>query len=586
MGTIKAGTYRFNDVLERIKVVQLLNFYVPYSFELNDDGSAVTRLDTPVYYLAFNWKSIDVLQYHAEDSTANVWVYGGSEEDGWSWDIMWSLVSDAMQSDAPDWLKGYGQTIVIPEDAEVSDEFVTWFASNTTSVTVLPEDKTNIVYDGKCIASLEAGQTATLPCEGKKMATDIAVIAPKSGGEYSEGGLNIVPLIVGENGTFDENGPVIVTETFTGGGTPDATANYWGYTLPYFKAKKLIATNDVIGAIKNGQVSFRTGDDSFPIESDDSALWIGTTIITFSVDGAPAIVWVITPNEYDFTEAAGFEPNSVYILDVWSMGLLAEGVTASLTAPGRPDKPIDGYMPVKVELPIEDELKVTPKLLDIQTFEGKYYRKITVDSVPTTTLTVKPSMEKQTFSAYNNPNRETFGSVTVEAFDLSTTSLLCDIEMETLPTKIEYETYEHLDTSGGVLLRKFTNGDIRRVNLVNGYVYGFHKNFGTPGAHTAIVQYTENGITCRTSYDFHIKEPTGTLSAPTLSRTGDRLDVDCETSYQVLANGEVLTYMTSGPWVYLSEYSLPSGTYSFTVRAVSQGCWASAESNAVEYTIP
>lgn len=39
-----------------------------------------------------------------------------------------------------------------------------------------------IKYNGLTIANLEGGQTATLPCNGKKMKSDLTVIAPEGGG--------------------------------------------------------------------------------------------------------------------------------------------------------------------------------------------------------------------------------------------------------------------------------------------------------------------------------------------------------------------------------------------------------------------
>ena len=52
---------------------------------------------------------------------------------------------------------GFGQTITLHKDIEVDDASATWFMANATMAETLPEDKTNILYDGKCIASLEAG---------------------------------------------------------------------------------------------------------------------------------------------------------------------------------------------------------------------------------------------------------------------------------------------------------------------------------------------------------------------------------------------------------------------------------------------
>ena len=49
-----------------------------------------------------------------------------------------------------------------------------------------------IKYNGSTIANLEGGQTATLPCNGKKMKSDLTVIAPEGGGGGGGGGINIV----------------------------------------------------------------------------------------------------------------------------------------------------------------------------------------------------------------------------------------------------------------------------------------------------------------------------------------------------------------------------------------------------------
>ena len=192
MATIKAGTYRFNDVLisPSAGLEQIIAFEVSLNIggvgEVNANCSKIKVEKTEAY-------NAPNMQFYVLNTTPNI----GLPADG--------AYSTVYFAEGDEWTPSIGgiqlQTIVIPEDAEVSDEFATWFAANTTSEMVLPEDKTNILYDGKCIASLEAGQTATLPCEGKEMATDIAVIAPKSGGDgefpadrYFEGGYAEVNL--------------------------------------------------------------------------------------------------------------------------------------------------------------------------------------------------------------------------------------------------------------------------------------------------------------------------------------------------------------------------------------------------------
>lgn len=63
---------------------------------------------------------------------------------------------------------------------------------------------TEIKYNGSVIASPEAGQTATLKCQGMKMETDLVVSVPAEIGDIPDG--YIKPsgtLTITENGTYD-----------------------------------------------------------------------------------------------------------------------------------------------------------------------------------------------------------------------------------------------------------------------------------------------------------------------------------------------------------------------------------------------
>lgn len=356
-----------------------------------------------------------------------------------------------------------------------------------------------IKYNGSVISSPGAGQTATLKCAGMKMESDVVVeVAEQTGGGVDA---VLAPLTVTENGTFDENGPVIVTETFTGG-TPDLVLNFWGTQLPYFKAKKLVATDAIFGAFATGQISFTADGAVYPIAETDVMIDTDGNYASFNMSGAPVIVWLINPTS-DFSEEACFEPNSVYILDVWSAGMLGEGATASLTSLGVPDKPIDGYMPVEVAIPFEN-LEITPKNYS-KTYSG-YYKNVFVNHIPDRDLTITPSAEEQTFSYQKDVNGtylneseyRWFAFVRVEAADLTKMRVLCDIELEKLP-KTEYVLGESLDTTGGVILGHYTDGSVFRWNLTNHAVYGFG-SITAAGTYKLIVQATEGGITCRTSY--------------------------------------------------------------------------------------
>lgn len=71
----------------------------------------------------------------------------------------------------------------------VSDAFLTWMQANATpEADPTPTDAVTIEYNGTVIASLKAGQSATVECEGKTMHTDVVVSVPDGlGGGGSDG---------------------------------------------------------------------------------------------------------------------------------------------------------------------------------------------------------------------------------------------------------------------------------------------------------------------------------------------------------------------------------------------------------------
>lgn len=81
--------------------------------------------------------------------------------------------------------------------------------------------------------------------------------------------------------------------------------------------------------------------------------------------------------------------------------------------------------------------------------------------------------------------------------------MLQSIYLETLP-KTEYKVGESLDTTGGVLVRKYKDGSSAKISLINSYVYGF--NTSTPGTYTLTVIYIENGLQAQTSYEIVVSE--------------------------------------------------------------------------------
>lgn len=494
MATIKAGTYQFNEELSNYPDIGAgtYTYNLPVSGEGYQEGFGS-------YSFVGSAIEINMNSGSNNHNFATLSVKVESTNPDYSPFVQYPYIYQVFSYD--EWRVPTPVVFTVLEDTDVAEEFYTWFTANTVSLDNAPA--ATITHNGSTIAELFPGQTATLKCKGMKMEDDVVVeVAEVIGGGGSDGGdANIVPLTVAENGTFDKNGPVIVTETFTGG-TPDIVLNFWGTQLPYFKAKKLVATDAIFGAFATGQISFTADGAVYPIAETDVMIDTDGNYASFNMSGAPVIVWLINPTS-DFSEEAGFEPNSVYILDVWSAGMLGEGAAASLTSLGIPDKPIDGYMPVEVAIPFE-RLEITPTYYS-KTYSG-YYKEVFVNNIPTRYLTITPSSEEQTFSYQQDLNGtylseseyRWFNFVRVEAADLTKMRVLCDIEMEKLP-KTEYVLGESLDTTGGVILGHYTDGSVFRWNLTNHAVYGFG-SITAAGTYKLIVQATEGGITCRTSY--------------------------------------------------------------------------------------
>jgi hypothetical protein len=70
----------------------------------------------------------------------------------------------------------------------VTDTFLTWLTANATpEAEPIPTDVVTIEYNGAVIASLKAGQSATLPCKDLPMLTDVVVSVPDElGGSVEE----------------------------------------------------------------------------------------------------------------------------------------------------------------------------------------------------------------------------------------------------------------------------------------------------------------------------------------------------------------------------------------------------------------
>jgi len=116
--------------------------------------------------------------------------------------------------------------------------------------------------------------------------------------------------------------------------------------------------------------------------------------------------------------------------------------------------------------------------------------------------------EKQTISVKYEGFVATF-SITVKEAP-KPTSTLARIYLEELP-KTEYKADEWLDTNGGVIVREYKDGTIKRISLENSDVYGWETaqaafEAGEEGPYTLTVKYKEGGILVETTYEITITE--------------------------------------------------------------------------------
>lgn len=161
MATIAAGAYRFNDVLTApSSVIELdVSFkttgvfmdttYVANCGSLSVSENGASGGTMMSYKVLFFEPELPYVELPLDFES---YFSGDPDENGWDPDAFGEGI----------------QTITIPKDTEVSDEFELWFTANT-------KRPSTITYNGSTIANLFGGQSATLKCAGMKMESDVMV---------------------------------------------------------------------------------------------------------------------------------------------------------------------------------------------------------------------------------------------------------------------------------------------------------------------------------------------------------------------------------------------------------------------------
>lgn len=155
---LKAGTYRFNDVI---------------TYPLSTDESIAYNIDFVCNNTTYNQFSFS---YQRSGSPSNphikkrLYYYNlnaSYPDSAYEW-ITNNVVVDA-------WVDEASQNITLATDQTVPDTFGTWYISNTNYNEVNAKPLATIEYNGQTIAQLNAGETATIKCAEKRMITDIVI---------------------------------------------------------------------------------------------------------------------------------------------------------------------------------------------------------------------------------------------------------------------------------------------------------------------------------------------------------------------------------------------------------------------------
>lgn len=175
---LKAGTYVFVDTPSRYHTDeegqdQSISVNMPWTSTQIIDGNSVHiksdgfKLEQSIYTSGGSEGTV----YKMELCGINV-VFTLGEETMNAGDYCFY---DTHWNGDPYWILETPLSFTTSNDVDVDDIVGSWYIANTNYNEVNAKPLAEITYNGETIAQLNAGETATLSCEGMKMASDVVV---------------------------------------------------------------------------------------------------------------------------------------------------------------------------------------------------------------------------------------------------------------------------------------------------------------------------------------------------------------------------------------------------------------------------
>lgn len=181
MAIIKAGTYKWNDLLDLdffpygLTVVEI-PFTTPEIPELTDGKHGSFKFNIHTKFTDASYGDV-AYGYRNPLDGPDLPVYSNAPWEEFEGSTpYWAVLNIATEGAIAE---GYGQTFTVTSSTEVSEAFGVWFEENTS-----PQGQTTsasvITYNG-VTREVEAGKVATLACNAKKMKSDVVIVFGSDG---------------------------------------------------------------------------------------------------------------------------------------------------------------------------------------------------------------------------------------------------------------------------------------------------------------------------------------------------------------------------------------------------------------------